>query len=260
MIQALTTRIVYGLLQLVPLARYYFGITLSGSTTPRSVYNIKYGPRTSNWGTIFPSTTLLVVITFGYSVISPMINGIAFVTFFLLYMLYKYLFTWVIDHPPSSDTGGLFFPKAIQHVFVGLYIQQISLCTLFFLPLGNSNKPSAIPEGALMILLIAFTVGSIFSHTLSILANSQARHFSTTLSSIHMALSSSSCLGHLPMRRTVAMREWGQRFLRRRMRHSFGRRALTSMSPIPSTQLHQITINSTTKRRPYFLMASLTAI
>ena len=110
-----------GLLQAVPLAKYYVKITLFGST-PRSVYNIKYCPRTSNWGTLFPSTTLLVVITFGYSVFSPIINGFAFVTFFLLYMLYKYLFTWVNDHPPSSDTSGLFFPKAIHHVFVGLYV------------------------------------------------------------------------------------------------------------------------------------------
>ena len=110
-----------GLLQAVPLAKYYVKITLFGST-PRGVYNIKYCPRTSNWGTLFPSITLLVVITFGYSVFSPIINGFAFVTFFLLYMLYKYLFTWVNDHPPSSDTSGLFFPKAIHHVFVGLYV------------------------------------------------------------------------------------------------------------------------------------------
>ena len=187
-----------GLLQAVPLAKYYVKMTLFGSTS-RSVYGIRYYPRMSDWGTIFPSITLLVVITFGYSVISPMINGFAFVTFFLLYMLYKYLFTWVNDHPPSSDTGGLFFPKAIHHVFVALYVQQISLCILFFLPLGDSNKPSAIPEGALMIVLIVFTVSVAFVRTLSFLANSRARHFSITLSTIHMALSSSSCLRHLLM-------------------------------------------------------------
>lgn len=141
-----------GFLQAVPLVKYYIKITLFGST-PRSVYSIKYRPRTSKWGELFPSTTLLVVVTFGYSVISPMINGFAFATFFLLYMLYKYLSIWVNDHPPSSDTGGLFFPKAIQHVFVGLYVQHIFLCALFFL--GTSKK--AIPEGALMILLIFLT-------------------------------------------------------------------------------------------------------
>ena len=149
-----------GFLQAVPLAMYYVKITLLGST-PRSVYNIKYSPRTSNWGTLFPATTLLVVITLGYSIISPIINGLAFAAFFLFYMLYKYLFTWVNDQPASSETGGLFFPKAIQHLFVGLYVQQVCLCALFFLAQGSTHKPSAIPEGALMVVLIVFTVGSI---------------------------------------------------------------------------------------------------
>ena len=150
-----------GFLQAIPLAKYYIKITLFGST-PRSVYSIKYRSRTSKWGALCPSTTLLVVITFGYSIISPLINGFAFVTFFLLYMLYKYLFTWVNDHPPSSDTGGLFFPKAIQHVFVGLYVQHISLCALFF----KETRNKSIPEGALMIVLIFLTVGIVDVRTL----------------------------------------------------------------------------------------------
>jgi len=103
-------------------------------------------------------TTQLVVITLGYSIISPIINGLAFGAFFLFYLLYKYLFTWVNDQPHSSDTGGLFFPKAIQHLFVGLYVQQVCLCALFFLAQNSSNKPSAVPEGALMVVLIVFTV------------------------------------------------------------------------------------------------------
>jgi len=59
-------------------------------------------------------------------VISPLINGLAFGTFFAFYQLYKYLFLWVYEQKPSSDTGGLFFPKAIQQVFVGLYIEEVS--------------------------------------------------------------------------------------------------------------------------------------
>jgi len=145
-----------GFLQIGPLVMYYVKITLLAST-PRSVYKIKYSPRTSNWGTLFPTMTQLVVITFGYSIISPIINGLAFAAFFLFYLLYKYLFTWVNDQPHSSDTGGLFFPKAIQHIFVGLYVQQLCLCALFFLAQNSSHKPSALPEGGLLIVLIVFT-------------------------------------------------------------------------------------------------------
>ena len=91
---------------------------------------------------------------------SPIINGLAFVTFFLFFMLYKYLFLWQLQQPRANDTGGMFFPKAIQHVFVGLYIQQICLAALFFLAQNGSKKPSSIPQGALMVVLIVFTVSS----------------------------------------------------------------------------------------------------
>ncbi|KAF5356746.1 hypothetical protein D9756_006681 [Leucocoprinus leucothites] len=140
-----------GFLQVVPLVIYYVKLVLLGST-PRSVYSIKYVLGSVAWGTLFPSITLLAVISLTYSIISPLINGLAFATFFAFYQLYKYLFLWVYDQKPSSDTGGLFFPKAIQHLFVGLYIEEICLCGLFFLY-------RAIPHGILMVILIAVTAG-----------------------------------------------------------------------------------------------------
>jgi hypothetical protein len=81
-----------------------------------------------------------------------------FMTFGLFYLLYKYLFLWVLEQPMSSDTGGLFFPKAINHIFVGLYVEQVCLAALFFLAQNENGKPSAVAEGALMIILIVFTV------------------------------------------------------------------------------------------------------
>lgn len=149
-----------GFLQIIPLILYYVKLFILGST-PRSIYSIKYTLRNVTWGTLFPATTLLVVITLAYSIISPVINGLAFASFFLLYQLWKYLFLWQLDQPASSETGGLFFPKALQHIFVGLYIQQICLGALFFLAQDDHGHPSAVPEGALMIVLIAFTVSSI---------------------------------------------------------------------------------------------------
>lgn len=51
-----------GFLQAVPLALYYLKLFVLGST-PRGVYNIKYGTRSVSFGTLFPSTTLLLVIS-----------------------------------------------------------------------------------------------------------------------------------------------------------------------------------------------------
>ncbi|KAI0819394.1 DUF221-domain-containing protein [Trametes gibbosa] len=151
-----------GFLQVVPLVLYYVKLFILGST-PRSIYDIKYTLRSVAWGTLFPSITLLVVITIAYSIISPIINGLSAVMFFLFYHMYKYLFIWQLDGQKTGETGGLFFPRAIQQLFVGMYIQQICLAALFFLAQDQNKKPSAVPEGALMVVLIAFTA---FFHTI----------------------------------------------------------------------------------------------
>jgi len=70
---------------------------------------------------------LFVSAALGYSIIAPIINGLACATFFAFYQMYKYLFLWQFEQPMSGDTGGLFFPKAIQHLFVGLYVQQVGV-------------------------------------------------------------------------------------------------------------------------------------
>jgi len=114
--------------------------------------------RNVQWGTLFPTITLLVVISLGYMVISPIINGFACFTFFLFYQAWKYAFTWQLDQSPASETGGLFFPKAIQHIFVGMYVQQVCLAALFFLAQDENRHPSAIPMGAFMVILIFLTV------------------------------------------------------------------------------------------------------
>ncbi|KAI0347544.1 DUF221-domain-containing protein, partial [Trametopsis cervina] len=147
-----------GFLSIAPLVLYYVKLFILGGS-PRSVYKLKYGLRSVSFGTLFPTITLLVVITITYSIIAPVINGLACVTFFLFYMLYKYLFLWQLQQPRANDTGGMFFPKAIQHVFVGLYIEEICLAALFFLAQDGNKKASAIPEGVLMIVLIVITIG-----------------------------------------------------------------------------------------------------
>ncbi|CAK5261869.1 unnamed protein product [Mycena citricolor] len=146
-----------GFLQIVPLIVYYVKLFLLGST-PRSVYDIKYGARNVAWGTTFPGITLIVVIGLVYSVISPVINGFACFTFYAFYELYKYLFLYQFEQPPSSDTGGLFFPKAISHIFVGLYIEELCLAGLFFLARDDNQKASSVGQGALMVVLIIFTI------------------------------------------------------------------------------------------------------
>ncbi|GAA5838909.1 hypothetical protein JCM11251_003734 [Rhodosporidiobolus azoricus] len=146
------------LLQIAKIAIYYVKLILLG-TTPRSVYGIKFNLSTVAWGTLWPSMTLLTVIGLTYSVIAPLVCGFAFLAFALYWFVYKYLFLLVIDTPPATETGGLFFPKALTHIFVGLYIEQLCMTGLFFLAQDENKKQSAIPQGAIMVVLIVITVG-----------------------------------------------------------------------------------------------------
>jgi len=128
------------------------------TSTPRSVYNIRCGMSSVQWGTLFPNMTLLAVIAFCYSVVSPILNGFALTGFALLWFAYKYLFIFVMELPSSSETGGLFFPMAIKQMFIGLYIGEIFLAALFFLAQDDTGGQSGVVHGALMIVLIVITL------------------------------------------------------------------------------------------------------
>lgn len=128
------------------------------TSTPRSVYAIRCGMSTVQWGTLFPNITLLAVIGICYSVVSPILNLFALAGFALFWFVYKYLFIFVMDLPASSETGGLFFPKAISQMFIGLYIGEIFLAALFFLAQDESGSQSGVVHGILMIALILISI------------------------------------------------------------------------------------------------------
>ncbi|KAG8794462.1 hypothetical protein FRC12_024241 [Ceratobasidium sp. 428] len=141
-----------GLLQAVPLILYYVKLYILGST-PRSIYNIKYTLRNVAWGTLFPAMSLITVIGITYSVISPIINGLICVSFVLFYQVWKYLFLWQMGQPEAGDTGG-----DAARLCRSLH-PAICMAALFFLARDQNNKASAIPQGALMVVLIAITIG-----------------------------------------------------------------------------------------------------
>jgi hypothetical protein len=108
---------------------------------------------------LFGADCLTGIAVIGYMVISPVINGFGALFFLLAALVWKYIFIWVQDEPAAKDTGGSFFPKAITHVFVGIYIQEVCLCALFFLPKGDSGLKT-LPQAILMIVLIVLTVSA----------------------------------------------------------------------------------------------------
>lgn len=144
-----------GFLQIVGLLIYYVKKFLLAST-PRKTWHIDNDMGSVAWATLFASTTLLSVIGIGYSIIAPIMNLFALVAFFLLFIMYKYQFTYVYNMSGASETAGLFFPKAINFVFCAMYLEMVIICVLYFL------AANAKPEGAFMIVLIVITVGIHF--------------------------------------------------------------------------------------------------
>lgn len=64
------------------------------------------------------------------------------------HIVWRYNLIFVLDSDP--DSKGLFYPRALMHLTVGLYLAEICLIGLFFLN-------GAIGPGLLLILLLVFT-------------------------------------------------------------------------------------------------------
>ena len=87
-----------------------------------------------------------------YSCIAPLVTGFASISLFLFYFAYRYNFLYVYD--TSIDMKGLSYARALQHLFVGLYISELCLIGLFSTRLSNVG---AIGPFALMVFLFVVT-------------------------------------------------------------------------------------------------------
>jgi hypothetical protein len=83
-----------------------------------------------------------------YSCIAPLILVFAGLGMFFLSYVYRYQLLYVYDS--GLDTKGLFYPRALMHLMVGLYIAEICLIGLFVLK-------SAFYPMILMLIFFIFT-------------------------------------------------------------------------------------------------------
>ncbi|KAF8606373.1 DUF221-domain-containing protein [Ceratobasidium sp. AG-I] len=143
------------LAQIGPLVVHFLKKYLLGRT-PRQAFEITFIMPRADFGTILPRISLLCSIALAYSVIAPVINGLAMLAFALYYVAWKFLFLWVYDQPEPQETGGLYFPLVVSNLFVGLYIEQLCLAGLFFLDGGKSTV--SIVLGVFMVILIFITI------------------------------------------------------------------------------------------------------
>ena len=94
---------------------YFIKKRLLGST-PRQTFDITYKMPSVDFGTLLPRLSLIATIGFAYSILSPLINAVAFVSFTLFFIAYKFLFMQVYDQPEEAESGGMYFPMAISNL------------------------------------------------------------------------------------------------------------------------------------------------
>ncbi|KAI9322763.1 hypothetical protein BX666DRAFT_2017240 [Dichotomocladium elegans] len=122
--------------------------------TPRDIYVQKTKAPIITLGTLVPGHTLIFVLGILYSTIAPLILPFAAFYFILSYFVYLYQFLFVYEM--EYETGGLAFPRALRHVYIGLFTWQLTMIGLLAIQV-------AIPQ--LIIMAITF-VASVFSMAL----------------------------------------------------------------------------------------------
>ncbi|BFZ58400.1 hypothetical protein PYCC9005_005462 [Savitreella phatthalungensis] len=126
-------------------------------STPRQKWRRLNRLQSQNWGTTFPSFTVLACIGMIYSVIAPLILIFVVVAFALFVLDYIYNVMFVLDF--DTDTGGLSFPAALNQTFVGAYFLELILTGLFFLVRNqDGNGVPCKVQGIFAIILFGLTI------------------------------------------------------------------------------------------------------
>ncbi|PHH67374.1 hypothetical protein CDD81_142 [Ophiocordyceps australis] len=104
--------------------------------------------RSPRWGGVFPVFANMGVIALSYACIAPLILIFAAGGMAIIRIVWRYNVIFVMDS--SSDSKGLFYPRALLHLTIGLYLAEICLIGLFALHL-------AFGPLAMMVLFFLFT-------------------------------------------------------------------------------------------------------
>jgi calcium permeable stress-gated cation channel len=121
-------------------------------STPRKLFLRWNTLKQINYGTVFPIYTNLLIIAMVYSVVAPLVTLFSVVGLYFFYVAYRYNILFVYDTGP--DTKGLLFPRALQQLFVGLYIGEVCLIGLVATAMGKQFKGAIGPLILLILLLI----------------------------------------------------------------------------------------------------------
>ncbi|KAF5639274.1 hypothetical protein F52700_4126 [Fusarium sp. NRRL 52700] len=139
-----------GATDLIQLWQLFLNMTRSRRPgTPRTTYERLYELNVVHWGSVYPVMTTVGVIG-NYACIAPLVLGFALTGLRFVYFVYKYTLVHIYD-TETLDTTGQFYPRAIMHILLGLYLAQAYLIL-------SSFRYRAWGQFSLLVSLAAFTL------------------------------------------------------------------------------------------------------
>ena len=142
------------ILQTIRLLNFY---VFSSVNTPDSVFNKLSFTWRTRIGSNIPWYTTFAVVGLVYSVIAPLMLVFMLLTFSLFYIVIKNNILYVI-RTGDVDSGGLWFPSAINQTFTGLYFMEVCLIGLFFLVRDVHGKVTCEAQGIIMSIVFVLTI------------------------------------------------------------------------------------------------------
>ncbi|EQL00294.1 DUF221 domain-containing protein [Ophiocordyceps sinensis CO18] len=134
------------LMQVFSLIRHYGLSKLS--SLPRAQYRTWHRLQPARWGGLFPIYANMGVIALSYACIAPLILVFAAGGMAVMRLVWRYNLIFVFDS--GTDSKGLFYPHALLHLTIGLYLAELCLIGLFALHLSFGPL-------ALMVMFFIFT-------------------------------------------------------------------------------------------------------
>jgi hypothetical protein len=103
---------------------------------------------------------VLTCLAISYSLIAPIVLGVAFIGMFIIYASYRYNLLYI--YSSENDTRGLHYPRALKHLLTGVYFAEI--CMIGLLGIGGSFGPLVLMFGlAVFTLLMNISLNAALS-------------------------------------------------------------------------------------------------
>jgi hypothetical protein len=130
-------------------------ISDSRDVTPRQKWQRQARLASIEWARLFPPLTNIAVIGIAFSVIAPLVLPFVSFAFVLYWVAYRYNVLYVYRY--DYESGGRFFVAALNQLFTGLYVMEVCLIGHFFVTVGDEGRPTCVPHGIAMIVVLALT-------------------------------------------------------------------------------------------------------